>query len=147
MLNAVDKYFDVSDVLIKSAAPVDYKPETVSPIKIKKKENEVDELNVKYIKNPDIAAYFGQKKKNQIMVGFAAETNNMHEYALEKLKKKNLDFIVANDITEEGAGFNIDTNIVTIIDKDGSSKEYPLMEKKEVARTILNKVKEKIETR
>ena len=147
MLNAVDKYFDVSDVLIKSAAPVDYKPETVSPIKIKKKENEVDELNIKYIKNPDIAAYFGKKKKNQIMVGFAAETNNMHEYALEKLKKQNLVFIVANVITEEGAGFNFDTNIVTIIDKDGSSKEYPLMEKKEVARTILNKVKDIIETR
>lgn len=147
MLKAVDKYFDVSDVLIKSAAPVDYKPETVSPIKIKKRENEVDELNIKYIKNPDIAAYFGKKKKNQIMVGFAAETNNMYEYALEKLKKKNLDFIVANDITEEGAGFNIDTNIVTIIDKDGNSKQYPLMEKKEVARTILNKVKEILETR
>lgn len=147
MLNAVDKYFDVSDVLIKSAAPVDYKPEIFSPIKIKKKENEVDELNIKYIKNPDIAAYFGKKKKNQVMVGFAAETNNLHEYALGKLKKKNLDFIVANDITEEGAGFNIDTNIVTIIDKDGTSKEYPLMEKKEVARTILNKVKDIIETR
>ena len=147
MLNAVDKYFDVSDVLIKSAAPVDYKPETVSPIKIKKKENEEDELNIKYIKNPDIAAYFGKKKKNQVMVGFAAETNNLHEYALGKLKKKNLDFIVANDITEEGAGFNIDTNIVTIIDKDGTSKEYPLMEKKEVARTILNKVKEILKTR
>lgn len=147
MLNAVDKYFDVSDVLIKSAAPVDYKPEIFSPIKIKKKENEVDELNIKYIKNPDIAAYFGKKKKNQVMVGFAAETNNLHEYALGKLKNKNLDFIVANDITEEGAGFNIDTNIVTIIDKDGTSKEYPLMEKKEVARTILNKVKEILKTR
>jgi phosphopantothenoylcysteine decarboxylase/phosphopantothenate--cysteine ligase len=147
MLNAVDKYFDLSDVLIKSAAPVDYRPETVSPIKIKKKENEEDELNIKYIKNPDIAAYFGKKKKNQVMVGFAAETDNLYEYALGKLEKKNLDFIVANDITEEGAGFNIDTNIVTIIDKDGTSKEYPLMEKKEVARTILNKVKEILKTR
>ena len=81
------------------------------------------------------------------MVGFAAETDNLYEYALGKLKKKNLDFIVANDITEEGAGFNIDTNIVTIIDKDGTSTKYPLMEKKEVARTILNKVKEILETR
>lgn len=140
MLNAVDKYFDSSDVLIKSAAPVDYRPETISTIKIKKKENEKDELNIRYIKNPDIAAHFGAQKKNQIMVGFAAETNNVYEYALAKLKKKNLDFIVANDVTEEGAGFNIDTNIVTIIDKNGTQVKYPMMDKKKVARLILDKV-------
>ena len=145
MLKAVGDYFDETDVLIKSAAPVDYKPESFSTTKIKKKVDEKDELNIKYIKNPDIAAHFGKKKKHQIMVGFAAETNNMYEYALEKLKKKNFDFIVANDVTEKGAGFNVDTNIVTIIDKDGSSKKYPIMEKREVAKTILDKVKDILE--
>lgn len=141
MLNAVDKYFHSCDVLIKSAAPVDYRPETVSSTKIKKKENEKDKLIIKYVKNPDIAAHFGKQKKNQIMVGFAAETNNLDEYAMEKLKKKNLDFIVANDVTKEGAGFNSDTNIVTIIDKEGNKNTYPMMNKREVAKVILDRVK------
>lgn len=141
MLNAVSKYFDSCDVLIKSAAPVDYRPETVSPIKIKKKDNEKDELVIKYVKNPDIAAFFGKQKKNQVMVGFAAETDNLDKYAMEKLKKKNFDFIVANDVTKEGAGFNVDTNIVTIIDKEGTKATYPMMNKREVARVIVDKVK------
>jgi len=140
MLNAVSKHFESCDVLVKAAAPVDYRPETTSPIKIKKKAEDNDELIIKYIKNPDIAAYFGKQKKNQIMVGFAAETNNLHEYAIEKLKKKNFDFIVANDLTKEGAGFNVDTNIVTIIDDKGKIDAYPMMDKKEVARLILDKV-------
>lgn len=141
MLNAVSMHFDSCDVLIKSAAPADYRPETVSPVKIKKKEDEKDELVIKYVKNPDIAAYFGNQKKNQVMVGFAAETGNLDEYAMEKLKKKNLDFIVANDVTKEGAGFNVDTNIVTILDKNGGKESYPMMNKREVARVILDKVK------
>ncbi len=141
MLNAVAKYFDSCDVLIKSAAPVDYRPETVSSTKIKKKENEKDELIIKYIKNPDIAAYFGKQKKEQVMVGFAAETDNLDKYAMEKLNKKNFDFIVANDVTKEGAGFNVDTNVVTIIDKEGTKTAYPMMNKREVARVILDKVK------
>lgn len=140
MLNAVSKYFDSCDVLIKSAAPVDYRPEFISPIKIKKKEDSENEMTIKYVENPDIAAYFGKLKKNQITVGFAAETNNVYEYAIGKLKKKNFDFIVANDVTKEGAGFNVDTNIVSIIDKEGNSSTYPLMDKKEVARVILDKV-------
>lgn len=140
MLDVVSKHFDFCDVLIKSAAPVDYKPEHTSSVKIKKKEEDNDELIIKYIKNPDIAAYFGKKKKNQIMVGFAAETNNVYEYAVDKLKKKNFDFIVANDITKEGAGFNVDTNIVTIIDDKGKTTNYPMMDKNEVARVILDKV-------
>lgn len=141
MLNAVSIHFDSCDVLIKSAAPADYRPETVSPVKIKKKEDEKDELVIKYVKNPDIAAYFGKQKKNQVMVGFAAETGNLDEYAMEKLNKKNLDFIVANDVTKEGAGFNVDTNIVTILDKNGGKESYPMMNKREVARVILDKVK------
>lgn len=140
MLNAIEDHFDTCNVLIKAAAPVDYRPETVSEEKIKKKDND-NELIIKYIKNPDIAAHFGNKKNQQVMVGFAAETNNVYEYAMGKLKKKNLDFIVANDVTKDGAGFNVDTNIISIIDKEGTKIDYPIMDKRRVARIILDKVK------
>ena len=140
MLKAVGRYFDSCHVLIKSAAPVDYRPENVSSTKIKKKKG-TDEIIIKYIKNPDIAAYFGKMKKNQIMVGFAAETENLFQYAEEKLKEKNFDFIVANDVSKEGAGFNVDTNIISIIDKNGEITNYPIMDKTRVARIILDKVK------
>lgn len=145
MLNAVSKYFHNCDVLIKAAAPSDYKPEKFSPIKIKKSGENKDELIIKYIKNPDIAAYFGKQKKNQIIVGFAAETNNLYDYAMGKLIKKNFDFIIANDVSREGAGFNVDTNIVSIIDKTGEIEDFPMMDKKEVARIILDKIKYKLE--
>lgn len=140
MLKAVGRYFDSCHVLIKSAAPVDYRPENVSSTKIKKKKG-TDEIIIKYIKNPDIAAYFGKMKKNQIIVGFAAETENLFQYAEEKLKEKNFDFIVANDVSKEGAGFNVDTNIISIIDKNGEITNYPIMDKTRVARIILDKVK------
>lgn len=140
MLNAVGKYFDSCDALIKAAAPVDFKPENVSSTKIKKKKDS-DELVIKYVKTPDIAAHFGKMKKHQIMVGFAAETNNLLEYAKEKLKEKNFDFIVANDVSKEGAGFNVDTNIVTIIEKNGEITNYPIMDKSQVAKIIIDKVK------
>lgn len=140
MFNAVGEYFDTCDCLIKSAAPLDYKPENVSPVKIKKKAGENDELNLRFIRNPDIAAYYGRQKSKQIMVGFAAETNNVFEYALEKLNKKNFDFIVANDVTEVGAGFKSDTNIVAIIDNKGNFEKYPIMKKKDVAKIILDRV-------
>jgi phosphopantothenoylcysteine decarboxylase/phosphopantothenate--cysteine ligase len=140
MLNAIEDHFDTCNVLIKAAAPVDYRPETVSEEKIKKKDND-NELIIKYIKNPDIAAHFGNKKKDQVIVGFAAETNNIYEHAVGKIKKKNLDFIVANDVTKDGAGFNVDTNIVSIIDKEGTKIDYPIMDKRQVARIILDKVK------
>lgn len=140
MLDAVGIYFNDCDVLIKSAAPLDYRPESVSDIKIKKGNEEIDELDLKFIRNPDIAEYYGKQKKNQIIVGFAAETNNLYEYAIEKIKKKNFDFIVANDITEKGAGFKSDTNIVTIITSNGESKKYPIMDKIDVAKLILDKV-------
>ncbi len=141
MYDAVGKYFDTCDILIKSAAPLDYKPESISPIKIKKKDDEDDLLDLKFVRNPDIAAYYGKLKKDQIIVGFAAESNNLLEYAKEKLNKKNFDFIVANDITEAGAGFKGDTNIVTIIEKNGVYERHPIMDKSELAGLILDKVK------
>lgn len=140
MLEAVEDYFNDCDVLIKSAAPLDYRPDVVSDIKIKKSLDEVDELDLKFIRNPDIAKHFGMLKKNQIIVGFAAETNNLHEFASEKIKSKNFDFIVANNVLQKGAGFKGDTNIVTIIDDNGETIEYPIMDKKQVAKLILDKV-------
>ena len=126
MLNAVEKNFGDCDILIKAAAPLDYRPETVSKDKIKKNG---ESLQLKFVPNPDIAVHFGKLKKNQIIVGFAAETNNVIEYAKGKLKKKNFDFIVVNDISKDGAGFRTDTNIVSIIDNKDVVDNYPLMEK------------------
>lgn len=139
MFEAVGQYFDHCDILIKAAAPVDYKPESTSSIKIKKKNGELDELNIKFIRNPDIAYHFGNKKTNQIVIGFAAETDNLLEYAKQKLVYKNFDFIVANDVTKEGAGFKSDTNIVTIIDDKENVESYPIMSKKDLAKIILDK--------
>lgn len=138
MFEAVGAHFDDCYALIKAAAPLDYRPETVSDIKIKKKDDDILSLNL--VRNKDIAAFYGHKKKGQIMVGFAAETNNVIEYAIGKMKKKNFDFIVANNVTTSGAGFKTDTNIATIINKDGSLEEYPLMEKSELGKIILDKI-------
>ena len=95
----------------------------------------------------DIAAHFGKLKNKQIMVGFAAETNNLDDYAKEKLKKKKFDFIVANDVSKEGAGFKTDTNIVSIIDKFENIEKYPLMRKDKLAKVILDKVELLMEAR
>lgn len=141
MKDAVEKYFEKSKVLIKSAAPSDYRPKEFRPEKMKKKDSN-EEMQITYVENPDIAAYFGRKKGDRLMVGFAAETTNLIENALGKIAKKNFDFIVANDVTKEGAGFDIDTNIVSIINKDGHREDYPMMEKTELAVLILDKVKE-----
>ncbi len=137
MLCAIERHFDTCHVLIKAAAPLDYRPITVSEHKIKK---EKDEIEFKFTKNPDIAAHFGKLKKDQIIVGFAAETENIIDNAKKKIEKKNLDFIVANNVLAENTGFKSDTNIVTIIDKDGTTKEYPLMKKEEVAKAIIDKI-------
>ena len=101
-----------------------------------------DDLVIELDRNKDIAQEIGKIKNNKILVGFAAETNDLIENASLKIKKKNLDFIVANDLTKEGAGFGVDTNIVKIIDKEGNITEYPKMKKEEVANIILDKIKE-----
>lgn len=140
MFNAVEEQFSSCDVLIKAAAPLDYRPDKVSDEKIKKGLKETDELNIKFVRNPDIAAHFGKIKENRIIVGFAAETNNITQYAKEKLNNKNFDFIVANDVSKEGAGFKSDTNIVSIIDREGSIENYPILNKIQVAEMLLDKV-------
>ena len=142
MYEAVINNLDENDVIIKSAAVADYKPKDYCDKKIKKSD---DDLVIKLDRNKDIAYEIGKVKKDKILVGFAAETNDLIENAKNKINKKNLDFIVANDLTKEGAGFGVDTNIVKIIDKDGAIEEYPIMKKNEVANVILDKVKDLLE--
>lgn len=145
MLEKISLYFDDADVLIKAAAPSDYKPRHFSDRKIKK-ETGKDILKMDFEKNPDIAAYFGARKKNnQLIVGFAAETEDLLENATNKIKSKNLDFIIANDVTMEGAGFEVDTNIVSIIYKDGTVENLPIMGKSELAKIIIDRIKNILE--
>lgn len=128
-----------ADVVIQAAAPADYRAREISPTKIKRTG---DSLMIELVPNPDIAAALGARKHpGQTLVGFAAETNNVIENAQGKLKRKALDLIVANDVTRAGAGFDVDTNIVTLIDGDGM-KELPMMTKREVADGILDRVAE-----
>lgn len=145
MFNAVGSYFYDADCLIKSAAPSDYRPIKRSNNKIKKQDN--DNLNIELTRNMDIAYHYGNRKDKQVVVGFAAETENLLAYAKSKLQKKKFDFIVANDVSQEGAGFKHDTNVVTIIDKNLKDKSYPKMKKSEIAKIIIDKVKEEIEAR
>ena len=142
MYDAIIDNFDENQVIIKSAAVADYKPKNYSDKKIKKSD---DDLAIELDRNKDIAYELGKMKKDKILVAFAAETNDLIENAKGKIKKKNLDFIVANDLTEKGAGFGTDTNIVNIIDKDGNIAKYPQMKKDEVADVILDKVKSLLE--
>ncbi|AFS78694.1 bifunctional phosphopantothenoylcysteine decarboxylase/phosphopantothenate cysteine ligase [Gottschalkia acidurici 9a] len=137
MYKAIEDEFDTCDVLIKSAAPLDYRPESVSDQKIKKSD---DDLCVRFVRNPDIVAHFGNIKKHQLVVGFAAETQNILENAKKKIKSKNLDFIVANDVTSENAGFRTDNNTATIINKNGEVKGLPNMSKADLSKVILDEI-------
>lgn len=132
-----------ADIIIGSAAVGDFKAAAKAEVKLKKREQKEDKLILELVSTPDILKELGKRKRpGQIMVGFAAETNNLLEYAQRKLEEKNLDFIVANDVSEEGAGFAGDTNIVTIIDSNGEVKSLPLMSKDDVAAAIIDKVVE-----
>ncbi|MCM3400728.1 bifunctional phosphopantothenoylcysteine decarboxylase/phosphopantothenate--cysteine ligase CoaBC [Cytobacillus oceanisediminis] len=134
MYQAAISEFDHADVVIKTAAVSDYRPKVTSAQKMKKQPG--DEL-LELERTKDILFELGQKKKKQILIGFAAETEQVDEYAQGKLKRKNADLIVANNVTAQGAGFGTDTNIVTFFKKDGSSEKLPLMAKKDVAVKIL----------
>lgn len=146
MFRALEREFDQADIVIKAAAPSDYRALNPSERKMKKEEG-VDTISMEFTKNPDIIRHFGKIKGDQILVGFAAETHDLHKHALEKLRSKHLDLIVANDVSVEGAGFNKDTNIVSIIDKEGEIVEYPILDKNQVANIILDKIKYMIETK
>ena len=136
--------FDSNDVVIQSAAVADYKPKSYSDKKIKKKDSD---LRIDLCRNKDIAQELGKIKGNKVLVGFAAETNDVLENAAKKIKKKNVDFIVANDLTMQGAGFSTETNIVKIIEADGRIKEYPKLLKSEVGDIILDKVRDILENK
>jgi phosphopantothenoylcysteine decarboxylase/phosphopantothenate--cysteine ligase len=137
MYQACDKNFAVQNIVIMAAAVADYSPTNPALQKIKKSE---DNFNLAMSKTVDIAQSLGAKKKDQILVGFALETENELENAQAKLQKKNLDFIVLNSLNEEGAGFKNDTNKITIIRSDNNVKEYQLKSKTEVAKDIINEI-------
>lgn len=136
--------FDSNDVVIQSAAVADYKPKSYSDKKIKKKDFD---LSIELCRNKDVAQELGKIKGDKVLVGFAAETNDVLENATKKIKKKNLDFIVANDLTMQGAGFSTETNIVKIIEADGRINEYPKLLKSEVGDIILDKVRDILENK
>lgn len=135
MKDAMDSRFESSDIVIMSAAVADYRPADLAKQKIKKND---ENLTIELVKNPDILKGLGEKKKHQILVGFALETNNEMEFAKGKLEKKNLDFIVLNSMQDEKAGFQKDTNKVTLIPRKGEPVAYDAKNKTEVAKDILN---------
>ena len=135
MKEAMESQFENADIVIMSAAVADYRPKETANQKIKKND---DSLSVELIKNPDILKGLGEKKKNQILVGFALETNNELEFAKGKLENKNLDFIVLNSMNDKEAGFQKDTNKITILPKNGNAVSYEAKNKTEVAKDILN---------
>ena len=138
MRRLVLENFPESQIVIKADAVADYRVKNVADHKIKKND---EELTLVLEKNPDILKELGQKKqKGQVLVGFAAETQNLIQYAQSKLEKKNLDMIVANDVSKPQAGFNVDTNLIKLLKRDGSIEELPLMSKKDLAYIILNHV-------
>ena len=135
MYNAVMKYYDEADIVIKAAAVADYKPKKYSEQKIKKGDGE---LVISMVRDRDILFELGKNKKNQILVGFAAESQNLIENAVKKLDKKNLDFIVANDISRKDIGFAVDENKVTIISKENVQYSLEKMTKDLVAKNIFD---------
>ena len=138
MRQLVQERFPACDIVIKAAAVADYRVKNVSDQKIKKNDAE---LTLVLEKNPDILKELGEMKQpHQTLVGFAAETQNLLQYAKGKLEKKNLDMIVANDVSKPQAGFNVDTNLIKLLKRDGSIEELPLMSKKELAYIILERV-------
>lgn len=134
MFNECQSLFENVDIAVMSAAVADYKPKTRANIKIKKNDAE---FSLELVKTTDILETLGKQKNHQLLVGFALETNNVIEYAKEKIKKKNLDFIVANSAAEIGAGFGVDTNKITIIDKHNKLYNFELKSKQEVAKDIV----------
>ena len=133
MYDAVMENYVDCDVIIKAAAPSDYRPATEIKSKLKGKRITLD-----LVKNPDIAKAVGEVKGDRKLVIFCAETDSLIESAKGKLIGKNADVVVANDVTQKGAGFDSDTNIVTILTRDNRTVSYPIMSKSEVAHVILD---------
>ncbi|WP_124727668.1 bifunctional phosphopantothenoylcysteine decarboxylase/phosphopantothenate--cysteine ligase CoaBC [Staphylospora marina] len=142
MLEAVLAALPDVDVIIKAAAVADYRPKTTWSQKLKKT---ADTMVLELVKTADIAAEVGKRKRtDQLLVGFAAETQDLERHARSKLERKGMDLIVANDVTRPGAGFGTDTNIVSVYDRDGLVLSLPQMDKKEVARRLIRLVGERL---
>jgi phosphopantothenoylcysteine decarboxylase/phosphopantothenate--cysteine ligase len=139
MRQAVLERLAGTDIVIKAAAVADYRPRQRAEMKVKKSSAR---LAIELEKNPDILAEIGTRKGDRLLVGFAAETEDLLANASKKLAQKNLDLIVANDVSLEGAGFNVDTNIVKLLFRDGSVEDIPIMGKNELAGLILNRVEQ-----
>lgn len=137
MFEAVQLQYDAADVVIKAAAVADYRPKYVAEQKIKKTEGD---MVLELERNPDILAWLGAHKQHQILMGFAAETNDVQQHALGKLQRKQLDFIAANDVTKQHSGFGKDTNQITVYGADGSITELPVLSKLEAADRLLDLV-------
>ena len=140
MFDAVDKEFDSQDIVIMSAAVADYRPKTVADEKIKKNDGE---MAIELERTDDILGTMSKRKKNQFLCGFSMETEHMIENSKNKLKKKNLDMICANNLKVEGAGFGTDTNVVTLI-TENESRQLPIMSKEQVANEILTEINNRI---
>ena len=137
MYNEVMESYEDFDIIILVAAVADYRAKYTAENKIKKSD---DNMVIELVRNPDIAKELGKVKGGRVVVGTCAETENLYVNAKSKLESKNFDIIMANDVTMEGAGFGVDTNIVKIIKKDGTIVDLPIMDKLEVAGKVLDEV-------
>jgi len=139
MLHACEQALPNADVLVMAAAPVDHRPVDVAEHKVKKLALGTN-FDITMESTPDILRTLSPLLPEKVAVGFAAETDHLVAHAIDKLRAKNLDLIVANDVRRPGAGFGVDTNAVTILDREGTAEELPLMSKEAVATEILNRV-------
>ena len=137
MYDAVLERFSEVDVVIKAAAVADYRPAVLAEQKIKK---DGTNLTLELVPNPDILAELGRQKTSQILIGFAAETENLMANAQGKMLRKNVNLLVANDVTKQGAGFGSPTNIVSFLFPDGRRIDFPQMSKLEVARNLVHEI-------
>lgn len=137
MFEAVSEEYKDAAIVIKAAAVADYRPAEIESQKIKKSD---DDSVIKLSRTIDILQTLGERKEKQLLVGFAAETENVIENGLSKLKRKNLDFIIVNDVTDPGGGFGSDTNVVTLISKNGTNKPFPAMSKTDLATLLLTEI-------
>lgn len=138
----MDDRFADCDVAVMAAAVSDYRTKTESAQKIKKEAH--DALTIELTLNPDILWGLGRKKTHQFLVGFAAETNDVIAHGKEKLVRKNLDMLVANDVSQAGAGFNVETNIASLLYRDHTMEQFPIMTKEELGRIIIGKIADRL---
>jgi phosphopantothenoylcysteine decarboxylase/phosphopantothenate--cysteine ligase len=141
MYEAVVREFGKADVVIKAAAVSDYRPKQFIPYKVKKSE---DVQALELVRNPDILAELGQHKGKRVLVGFAAETDDLLANAQKKVQMKHLDMLVANDVSQAAIGFQSDENKVLILHDDGRIEDLPLMSKRQLAHAILARVGERL---